>query len=70
MAKPVLPPGLLDLIACPGADHAPLGLDDRPGGPVLVCTACLSEFPITDGIPVLLIDEAKPGPNGVGVPAG
>ena len=70
MAKSVLPPGLLDLIACPGADHAPLGLDERSDGAVHVCPVCLSEFPIADGIPVLLIDEAKPGPNGVGVPAG
>jgi uncharacterized protein YbaR (Trm112 family) len=64
-----LPPGLLDLIACPGADHAPLALEERDGRPVLVCSSCRSEFPIEDGIPVLLIDEAKPGPNGVGVPA-
>ena len=62
-----LPPGLLDLIACPGADHAPLELGE--GGDTLVCTSCQSQFPIQDGIPVLLIDEAKPGPNGVGIPA-
>jgi uncharacterized protein YbaR (Trm112 family) len=64
-----LPPGLLELIACPGADHAPLEVDKGPDGPLLICTVCLSEFRIEDGIPVLLIDEAKPGPNGVGVPA-
>jgi uncharacterized protein YbaR (Trm112 family) len=64
-----LPPGLLDLIACPGADHAPLELAEREDGAVLVCTSCRSEYPIEDGIPVLLIDEAKPGPNGVGLPA-
>jgi uncharacterized protein YbaR (Trm112 family) len=64
-----LPPGLLELIACPGADHAPLELADRPEGTVLVCSSCRSEFRIENGIPVLLIDEAKPGPNGVGVPA-
>jgi uncharacterized protein YbaR (Trm112 family) len=64
-----LPSGLLDLLACPGADHAPLRLDSVDGAEVLRCTACASTFPITDGIPVLLIDEATPGPNGVGVPA-
>ena len=61
---------LLDLLACPGADHAPLLEQTRDGADVLVCTACESVFPIEDGIPVLLIDEATPGPNGVGVPVG
>ena len=69
MAQTALPPGLLDLIACPGADHARLRLEKRRAGAVLICTVCKSEFRIADGIPVLLIDEAKPGPNGVGVPA-
>jgi len=59
---------LLERLACPGADHAPLKLEKRNGGQVLVCTACRSTFPIEDGIAVLLIDEATPGPHGVGVP--
>jgi uncharacterized protein YbaR (Trm112 family) len=67
MAKTQLPPGLLDLVACPGADHAPLEFDQKSS--ILICTACLSEFPVRDGIPVLLIDEATPGPNGVGIAA-
>jgi uncharacterized protein len=60
---------LLDLLACPSDDHAPLREDTRAGAPVLVCTSCESSFPIEAGIPVLLLDEATPGPNGVGVPA-
>lgn len=60
---------LLERLACPGADHAPLELEERGGNQVLVCTACRSSFPIEDGIAVLLIDEATPGPNGVGTPA-
>jgi len=56
---------LLDILACPSADHAPL----RRDGQQLVCTVCDSRFPITDGIPVLLADECTPGPNGLGVPA-
>ena len=35
----------------------------------LVCTSCLSRFPVSDGIAVLLADEAVPGPRGLGVPA-
>ncbi|WAX56103.1 hypothetical protein M6B22_16390 [Jatrophihabitans cynanchi] len=59
-------PELLTLLACPSEDHAPL----REDGDSLVCTFCRSRFPIDDGIPVLLIDEATPGPNGLGVAAG
>ncbi|MHA3700991.1 Trm112 family protein [Jatrophihabitans sp. YIM 134969] len=55
---------LLDLLACPSPDHAPLERD----GDELVCTVCRSRFPVRDGIPVLLPDDAVPGPNGLGVP--
>jgi uncharacterized protein len=58
---------LLDLLACPSDDHAPLRLETRGGDEqVLVCTHCGSTFPIVDGIPVLLLDDATPGPNGLG----
>jgi uncharacterized protein YbaR (Trm112 family) len=60
---------LLSILACPSADHAPLRLERDGGGEQLVCTSCLSRFPVSDGIPVLLVDEAVPGPNGLGVPA-
>ena len=60
-------PDLLDLLACPSDDHAPLREDVVDGAPVLVCTSCRSVFPIRDGIPVLLADDATPGPNGLGV---
>jgi uncharacterized protein len=57
---------LLELLACPSDDHAPLAERDR----TLVCTFCATSFPIDDyGIPVLLLDEATPGPNGIGVAA-
>jgi len=62
-------PDLLEILACPSDDHAPLRAEQRAGAEVLVCTSCLSSFPVTDGIPVLLLDEATPGPNGIGVPA-
>jgi uncharacterized protein YbaR (Trm112 family) len=57
---------LLELLACPSDDHAPLREAVREGAPVLVCTFCRSSFPIEDGIPVLLLDEATAGPNGLG----
>ena len=56
---------LLELLACPSRDHAPL----REEGDTLVCTVCASSYRVEDGIPVLLIDEATPGPNGIGSPA-
>ena len=65
-----LDPELLDLLACPSDDHAPLREETRDGADVLVCTHCASSFPIEDGIPVLLLDEATPGPNGLGNAAG
>jgi uncharacterized protein YbaR (Trm112 family) len=51
---------LLEILACPAPDHAPL----RPGAPgdpdadALTCTSCGRVFPVRDGIPVLLLDEA------------
>lgn len=60
---------LLDILACPSDDHAPLAMDSVDGSDVLRCTFCASSFPIVDGIPVLLMDEAAPGPNGLGVAA-
>jgi uncharacterized protein YbaR (Trm112 family) len=64
-----LDPALLEMLACPSDDHAPLREERRDGADVLVCTYCLSSFPIDDGIPVLLLDEATPGPNGLGTAA-
>ncbi|TVT62286.1 Trm112 family protein [Amycolatopsis rhizosphaerae] len=51
---------LLEILACPSPDHAPL----RPGTPAdpeadaLTCTSCGRSYPVRDGIPVLLLDEA------------
>ncbi|HZG90036.1 MAG TPA: Trm112 family protein [Pseudonocardia sp.] len=55
-----LDPQLMDILACPSDDHAPLraGTPDDPDADVLTCTACGRMYPVTDGIPVLLLDEA------------
>ncbi|UQX87536.1 hypothetical protein M6D93_14670 [Jatrophihabitans telluris] len=58
---------LLAILACPSPDHAPLRSETHDGVEELVCTVCLSRFAVRDGIPVLLPDEARPGPNGLGV---
>lgn len=50
-------PALLAILACPAEHHAPLELD--AAGNELLCTECDRAFPIRDGIPVLLLDEAR-----------
>lgn len=48
---------LLEILACPSEDHAPLRLDEATGE--LACTVCDRSYPVRDGIPVLLLDEAR-----------
>ncbi|WP_037366124.1 Trm112 family protein [Nakamurella lactea] len=61
-----LDPVLLDVLACPDTHHAPLtvGTADDPDADALTCTECGRVFPVRDGIPVLLLDEATGGPAG------
>ena len=53
---------LLEILACP-ACRAPLRADEAAldGEGALVCTACGLQYPVRDDIPVLLVDEARPG---------
>lgn len=55
-----LDPQLLEILACPSDDHAPLtvGSPTDPEADVLTCTSCRRQYRVTDGIPVLLLDEA------------
>ena len=62
----VLSPDLLDVLACPCPHHATLEQVERESGIALRCQRCQSRFPIRDGVPVLLLDQAVPGPRGVG----
>ncbi|MER5973096.1 MULTISPECIES: Trm112 family protein [unclassified Streptomyces] len=57
--------GLLEILACP-ACHAPLrddtsAADTGTDAGELVCTGagCGLAYPVRDGIPVLLVDEAR-----------
>ncbi|HYG92920.1 MAG TPA: Trm112 family protein [Blastococcus sp.] len=48
---------LLSILACPDTHHTPLTVDEAAGE--LVCATCDRAFPVRDGIPVLLLDEAR-----------
>lgn len=56
-----LDPVLLEILACPDTHHAPLrpGTPADPDAAALTCTECGRIFPVRDGIPVLLLDEAQ-----------
>ena len=62
-----LPAMLWGVLACPCPEHAPVEPDEATGQ--IVCTRCRTRFDVRDGIPVMLLDEATPGPHGVGVEA-
>ena len=61
-----LDPELLAVLACPDTHHAPLtvGAPGDPDASALTCTECGRVFPVRDGIPVLLLDEADRGGQG------
>ena len=48
---------LLEILACPKC-KGELTYDERKE--ILICTECKLYYEVRDGIPVLLIDEAKP----------
>ena len=50
-------PALLSILRCPDEHHAELTLDAEEQ--TLTCTECGRIFEIRDGIPVLLLDEAR-----------
>ncbi|MEV4706581.1 Trm112 family protein [Actinoplanes sp. NPDC049316] len=62
-----LDPQLLDILACPDTHHAPLDYDAQ--AQTLTCTECGRVFEVRDDIPVLLLDEARPGPGTATDPA-
>lgn len=65
-------PVLLEILACPCEHHARVAPDDADPAKAaaLVCTRCRTSFPVRDDIPVMLLDEATPGPQGVGADVG
>ncbi len=51
--QPPIPQDLLEILACPLC-KAPVRLE----GMKLICDVCGRRYPIRDGIPIMLIDEA------------
>jgi uncharacterized protein YbaR (Trm112 family) len=51
-----LSPELLDILACPQCKQ-PIRPEQEET--VLVCDRCRLSYPVRDGIPVMLIDEAE-----------
>jgi uncharacterized protein YbaR (Trm112 family) len=54
-----LDPDLLAILACPCDDHGALTYDEPAAE--LACTVCRRVYRVEDGIPVLLLDEARGG---------
>lgn len=52
----LIDPLLAKILVCP-VDHADL-VEDVPSSR-LVCTSCGRRYPVEDGIPVMLVDEAE-----------
>lgn len=54
-----LPPQLLAILVCPRCHGE---LEHREAESSLVCPACRLRYPVRDGIPIMLVDEASPLP--------
>jgi uncharacterized protein YbaR (Trm112 family) len=52
-----LDPALLEILRCPDEHHAELDYD--PDAATLTCVECRRVFEVRDGIPVMLLDEAR-----------
>jgi uncharacterized protein YbaR (Trm112 family) len=52
-----LSPKLLEILACPKCRGS---LEYRETESCLVCEACSLKYPVRDGIPIMLLDEAAP----------
>ena len=53
-----LAPELLEILVCPKC-KGDLEYRQDPAE-TLTCRACRLEYPVEDGIPILLVDEARP----------
>lgn len=60
-----VPEDLLAILVCP-VDHAKV----QPEGDFLVCAECGRAYPVRDGIPVMLVEEAEQRGTGGGSGSG
>ena len=58
---PLIDPQLKEILVCPCPHHA--SLDDDEAASQLRCTHCALAFSVTDGIPVMLLEEAVATPE-------
>ena len=56
----LLDPTLAEILVCP-VDKSDLREDEAAGR--LECTDCGRRYPVRDGIPIMLVDEAEGGPG-------
>ena len=56
MTEPLVSPDLLAIMQCPACEGE---LSERSEPPALVCAGCGLAYPIRDGIPVMLVEEAE-----------
>lgn len=54
----MIDPLLSRILVCP-ADHA--SLDEDVAHSRLVCTECGRRYPVRDGVPIMLIEQAESG---------
>jgi uncharacterized protein YbaR (Trm112 family) len=54
-------PRLLEILVCPDCHGSVRELGGEAG---IECTACGRVYPVREGIPVMLIEEATPGRGG------
>ena len=54
-----LDPRLLEIIVCPQCHGALLAAETPEGGELACQGECRLRYPVRDGIPVLLVDEAS-----------
>ena len=57
----MIDPKLLEILACPACKN-----EVKLEGERIVCVRCGRRYPIRDGIPVMLIEEAEQGRGQVG----
>jgi uncharacterized protein len=52
-------PWLREILRCPSCHSTLVDADGPQGGPELQCSGCSLAYRVDDGIPVLLVDEAR-----------